>query len=292
MKYQVTHITEYQYSDMVSLCQNEARLKPRNSLHQKCLKTSLDIQPRPDSLHERLDFFGNRVSYISIQQPHKQFTVTAKSEIETLSGSKDQDLSTDLAWEQVVKHYRTDLSEDILDARQYILNSPMVTRTRELASYAERSFLKDRPIVDAVHDLMTRIYRDFTYDPGFTTLATPLSQVLKHRRGVCQDFAHLAIGCLRAQGLAAKYVSGYIETLPAEGEEKLVGSDASHAWFSVYVPKVGWIDFDPTNNQITMDKHITVAWGRDYSDVTPLNGVIFGGGEHKLSVAVDVTRLS
>jgi transglutaminase-like putative cysteine protease len=164
-------------------------------------------------------------------------------------------------------------------------------RTRELQSYAERSFAEGRPIVEAVYDLMERIHRDFTYDPHFTTLATPLSEVLKHRRGVCQDFAHLAIGCLRTQGLAAKYISGYIETLPPPGQEKLIGADASHAWFSVFVPDTGWLDFDPTNNQMPMDQHITLAWGRDYSDVTPLKGVIFGGGKHDLKVQVHVENL-
>jgi transglutaminase-like putative cysteine protease len=159
-----------------------------------------------------------------------------------------------------------------------------------MARYAERSFLDERLILDAVQDLMERIHRDFTYDPHSTTIATPLLDVLKHRRGVCQDFAHLAIGCLRSMGLAARYVSGYIETTPPKGQERLVGADASHAWFSVYVPNMGWVDFDPTNNQMPMDKHITVATGRDYHDVTPLKGVIFGGGKHKLDVSVDVVN--
>ena len=136
--------------------------------------------------------------------------------------------------------------------------------------------------------LMRRIYHDFTYDPEFTTIATPLSEVLEHKRGVCQDFAHLAIACIRSMGLAARYVSGYIETLPPPGKEKLVGTDASHAWFSVFFPETGWLDFDPTNNQMPMDKHITVAWGRDFDDVTPLKGIAFGGGQHRLSVSVDV----
>lgn len=146
-------------------------------------------------------------------------------------------------------------------------------------------------MLEAVHDLMVRIHTDFIYDPDFTTLATPLATVLEHRRGICQDFSHLAIACVRTQGLAARYVSGYIETLPPPGKEKLVGSDASHAWFSVYIPELGWIDFDPTNNQIPVDQHIIVGWGRDYGDVTPLKGVIFGGGEHELAVSVDVRNL-
>ena len=180
---------------------------------------------------------------------------------------------------------------EILDARQYVLDSSMVTVTPELTDYAQYSFLPDRPLVDVVRDLMQRIYKDFTYDPTFTTIATPLSEVLGFRRGVCQDFAHLAIGCLRAYGMASRYVSGYIETLPEPGKQRLVGADASHAWFSVYVPGTGWMDFDPTNNTVPLDQHITLAWGRDYADVTPLKGIAFGGGQHSLSVSVDVLRL-
>jgi len=160
-----------------------------------------------------------------------------------------------------------------------------------LAEYAAPSFQPDRPLVDVVTDLMQRIYHDFIYDPTFTTIATPLSEVLTHRRGVCQDFAHLAIGCLRSFGIPARYISGYMETVPAPGKPRLVGADASHAWFAVYVPDVGWLDFDPTNNKIPHDQHITLAWGRDYADVTPLKGIAFGGGQHTLSVSVDVMRI-
>ena len=180
---------------------------------------------------------------------------------------------------------------EILDAKQYVLDSPMITVMPELADYAEPSFQVNRSLVDVVHDLMQRIYLDFTYDPSFTTIATPLSDVLRHRRGVCQDFAHLAIGCLRAYNIAARYISGYVETVPEAGQPRLVGADASHAWFSVYIPNTGWLDFDPTNNTVPLDQHITLAWGRDYADVTPLKGIAFGGGQHTLSVSVDVLRL-
>jgi len=184
-----------------------------------------------------------------------------------------------------------DQTLEILDARQYVLDSPMVTITPELADYAQSSFTANRALVDVVHDLMQRIYKDFTYDPAFTTIATPLSEVLSFRRGVCQDFAHLAIACLRAYGMAARYISGYVETLPEPGKPRLVGADASHAWFSVFIPGTGWLDFDPTNNTVPLDQHITLAWGRDYADVTPLKGIAFGGGQHTLSVSVDVLRL-
>jgi transglutaminase-like putative cysteine protease len=253
--------------------------------------SKLEINPKPSDIRQREDFFGNRVTYFAIDQPHTVLSVASTSEINVAASPNNLSANT-TPWDEAVQRLRTDLQEDVLEARQYTLNSPMVMRTRELQSYAERSFADGRPIVEAVYDLMERIHRDFTYDPHFTTLATPLSEVLKHRRGVCQDFAHLAIGCLRTQGLAAKYISGYIETLPPPGQEKLIGADASHAWFSVFVPDTGWLDFDPTNNQMPMDQHITLAWGRDYSDVTPLKGVIFGGGGHEVKVQVHVENLN
>ena len=203
-----------------------------------------------------------------------------------------RDFAEHLAWEEARRQLHTDLDPDILEMRQYILNSPMIPAMPELYAYAEKSFAEGRPLLEAVEDLSTRLYTDFTYDPNFTTIATPLIDVIKHRRGVCQDFAHLGIGCLRALGLAARYVSGYIETNPPPDQKPLAGADASHAWFSVYLPQLGWIDFDPTNNQMPTDRHITVAWGRDYADVTPLKGVVFGSGTHELSVSVDCERIT
>jgi transglutaminase-like putative cysteine protease len=181
---------------------------------------------------------------------------------------------------------------DILEALTYRYASPMITDSQLLAEYAVPSFLSNRPLIEAASELMQRIYQDFNYEAGVTTIATPLSEVLTSRRGVCQDFAHLGIACVRSMGLAARYVSGYIETLPPPGKEKLVGADASHAWFSVYCGEAGWIDFDPTNNRIPDEQHITVAWGRDFSDVSPIRGVALGGGKHKVLVSVDVARMS
>jgi len=291
MNYRIVHITEYQYSGSVGLCHNEARLKPRNLPHQTCLSSYISINPMPVDFHDREDFFGNTASYFSIQQYHGKLTITATSEIAISPERSLFEAGNDLAWEMVKQRLHGDRSPEILDALQYTLDSPMIEANAELAEYATQSFLPGRPLIEAVSDLMQRIFSDFTYDPEFSSIATPLSEVLAHKRGVCQDFAHLAIACLRSQGLAARYVSGYIETLPLPGEEKLVGADASHAWFSVYLPDAGWIDFDPTNNQMPMDRHITVAWGRDFNDVTPLKGIAFGGGQHKLSVSVDVRNL-
>jgi len=290
MNYQITHTTTYQYTDPVVLCHNEARLTPINSQTQQCIASQLNIDPPASDYHERTDFFGNQVSYFSINSSHKRLRVTATSQVTTLPMSHDHAHNNTMSWEQVADYLIQQRDDLVLDAQQYKLNSPLIIANQEMASYAQRSFLQGRPIVEAVLDLMDRIHRDFTYDPQFSSIATPLLDVLKHRRGVCQDFAHLAIGCIRSMGLAARYVSGYIETIPPAGQPRLVGADASHAWFSVYVPNLGWLDFDPTNNQMPMEQHIIIAIGRDYQDVTPLKGVIFGGGEHKLDVSVDVVK--
>ena len=291
MHYRVIHQTEYDYSEPVGLSYNEARLLPRFTANQFCHVTGLKIEPLPADYSEHEDFFGNRVVNFSIREPHQRFVVTSTSEVQVVSREGQLDFSQGTDWESVRLSLHQQRDPQILEALQYVLDSPFVAANKELAAYAQCSFPNGRSLLEAVHDLMERIHTDFTYDPHFTTLATPLATVLEHRRGVCQDFAHLAIGCLRSQGLAARYVSGYIETLPPPGKEKLVGSDASHAWFSVYIPELGWMDFDPTNNQIPVDQHIIVGWGRDYGDVNPLKGVIFGGGEHELNVSVDVRNL-
>lgn len=292
MHYRVIHRTAYDYSESVGFSYNEARLLPRFTARQSCCGANLAIEPLPADYREREDFFGNRVAYFSIGEPHHRFVVTATSEVQVMSEEAQLNFSLGMDWESACLSVREQRDPQTLDALQYVLDSPFVAANAELAAYSQVSFPRGRPLLEAVHDLMGRIHADFTYDPGFTNLATPLATVLAHRRGVCQDFAHLAIGCLRAQGLAARYVSGYIETLPPQGTEKLVGADASHAWFSVFVPDLGWMDFDPTNNRIPVDQHIVVAWGRDYGDVTPLKGVIFGGGEHELAVSVEVRKVA
>jgi transglutaminase-like putative cysteine protease len=297
MKYRVIHTTEFIYDAAVGLCHNEARLQPHELPHQKVFSSTLQIDPLPHDYYERLDYFGNRTAYFSVHQPHDRLVVTATSEVEVSSGivryDSDNGLfdnAESLTWESARERLRSDRSAAMLEACQFTFDSPMVIADELLADYARPSFQPGRPLDEAVHDLMQRIYHEFRYDPEFSTLVTPLKEVLEHRSGVCQDFAHLAIGCLRSHGLAARYVSGYIETEPPAGRERLVGADASHAWFSVYLPDRGWLDFDPTNNQLPGEQHITLAWGRDYADVTPLKGVVFGGGKHTLKVAVDVQR--
>lgn len=287
MKYRITHTTEFIYEAQVGLCYNEARLLPRALPYQKVLTAALQIDPQPDDHYQRYDYFGNRTSYFSIEKPHEKLAVTAVSEVDT-GKSVQLEAVEPLSWEVARERLHSDRSAEVIDAVQFILDSPTVTVDELLTDYAGPSFHAGRPLLEAVNDLMQRIYREFKYDPEFSTLATPLKEVMEHRSGVCQDFAHLAIGCLRSQGLAARYVSGYIETAPPPGKQRLVGADASHAWFSVFQPGAGWFDFDPTNNQMPGERHITVAWGRDYTDVTPLKGVAFGGGEHELKVSVDV----
>ena len=286
--YRITHTTEYRYNVSVSQCQNEAHLLPRSTPRQQYEHGQLRIQPSPTVYRDREDFFGNRVTYFAVQEPHVTLSVTAQSEVLIVQAAARW-LWASLVWEEVRQAVAGDTSPEGIEARQFLLDSPLVHRSAALAAYAAASFVPNRPLLEAVADLVQRIYQEFTYEPDATTVSTPLDEVLQHRRGVCQDFAHVAIGCLRAQGIAARYVSGYLETSAPDGQ--LIGAAASHAWVSVYCPGQGWIDFDPTNNSIPTDQHITVAWGRDYSDVTPLKGVIVGGGSHTLAVAVTVERM-
>ena len=303
--YRITHKTEYLYEAPASLCYNEVRMLPRSFSHllftQQCLDAYAVVEPVWGDHHERVDFFGNRVLFYAIRQPHEVMTIIINSQVqvEPQPGTCGQPIREELlatsaqsTWEEVRDRLRSDLSPATLDARQYVMPSPLVPVLSELAGYANVSFSAKRPVIEAVYDLMVRVFREFAFVPGATTIATPLSTVLAERRGVCQDFAHLMIGCLRAKGLAARYVSGYIETLPPPGQEKLQGADASHAWCSAYIPDFGWLDFDPTNHLIPVDQHVTVGWGRDFADVTPLKGVFFGDGRHQLKVSVDMVRLA
>jgi transglutaminase-like putative cysteine protease len=292
MKYRITHITRYKYSKEVKLCHNVAHLLPRNTLHQTCSVSELNVSPLPVNANEWTDFFGNRQASFSIEKPHKELVVTAISEVEVIGASSLLDAAFPVSWEQAVEHLKTSTDPETIETRIFTLESDFIEFSDEIKDYSMKSFVADRSLLEAVEDLMHRIYKEFKYDPGFSSIATPLEAVLKHRKGVCQDFAHLAIACLRMQGLAARYISGYLETIPPKGKKRLVGADASHAWFSVYVPHLGWVDFDPTNAKIPDEQHITAAWGRDYADVAPLKGVIFGGGnKNKLEVSVDVERL-
>jgi transglutaminase-like putative cysteine protease len=246
--------------------------------------------PQPDRINEYEDFFGNKVIYFSIEKEHWELTVHVTSEVERkdYNYGKKMDLLGDDGEE--IRRGKIRSENELLDIRQYTFVTPMTNWNEEILKYASQSFGPEKSIFDATEDLTKRIYKDFEYKPGHTTIATPLSQVMEERKGVCQDFAHLAIACVRSVGLSARYVSGYIETFSPEGVEKLIGSDASHAWFSVYMPEIGWVDFDPTNNCIVSDQHITIGWGRDYADIAPMEGIILSSGSHELTVSVDVKR--
>lgn len=292
MVFQLSHTTCYEYDSGVTFCHNIATLKPKNMVGQTLLDYSLEITPTPTEISEKLDFFGNTVTRFSIQKQHNELKVTAKSKV-----LKDYTLQPNI--ENSVKGKSVTLSQaiqalksntlDILEVRQFILESILVARiTPEIRAYAEISFKPERSVFEAAFELMQRIYTDFDFDAEVTNVATPIHDVIKQKKGVCQDFAQIAIACVRSVGLPARYVSGYIETLPPPGKEKLVGTDASHAWFSVYIPSFGWIDFDPTNNQIPKNQHIVVSYGRDYYDVPPLKGVIYSTGKNKMKVAVDI----
>ncbi|SDU05110.1 transglutaminase family protein [Halopseudomonas salegens] len=290
MKYQLRHTTSYEYSGQVSLSHNEARMLPRELPWQWVGETRIHINPAPIRQRERTDFFGNRVVYFSLEQLHSNLQVTLTCSLETRPRPA-QDIFSSIPWEDAVQALRQDLAysnADTLEARLFALDSAFVQQHDRLANYARQSFTPGCNLVDAIASLNQQIFTDFTYDPDFTTVATPVEEVLANRRGVCQDFAHLAIGCMRSMGLAARYVSGYMETLPPPGQEKLLGADATHAWLSVYVPGWGWLEIDPTNGCLPDERYIILGWGRDYADVTPLKGVMTGGGEHELSVAVDV----
>jgi transglutaminase-like putative cysteine protease len=292
MKYIVRHSTRYQYALPVSNCYNLAYVLPRNTLTQQVENMDIQILPNASMRNTRQDYFGNAFLQFSIEKNHLELDVTVISHIriQEPGNSINLDFGNPCSYVQYLLKNSSDLQT--LQAREFMLNSPMVQQHTDLADYATPSFSDDRPFLSAVMDLTQRIFADFSYDPQFSDVATPLADVLKHKRGVCQDFAHLAIGCLRSLGYPARYVSGYLETLPAAGQEKLIGADATHAWFAVYSPGEGWYEFDPTNNKMTTEQHITTAWGRDYSDVSPLKGVIFGGGHSpQLQVSVDVQRV-
>jgi transglutaminase-like putative cysteine protease len=289
MKYTIQHKTSYAYLDPVSLCHNIARLVPRNTREQICTNTHIRITPKPDRINEYEDFFGNKVIYFSIEKEHRELTVHVTSEVERkIAEGKNAFLQTDFAHE-LDKSGNVKMED--LDIRQYLFETPMTAWNENIHHYALRFFSPGRSVFEAVMELTQRIFQDFEYKPGHTTISTPLSVVMEQRKGVCQDFAHFAIACIRSVGFPARYVSGYIETLSQDGEEKLIGVDASHAWFSIYLPDKGWTDFDPTNNCLVSDQHITIGWGRDYADIAPLEGIILSSGSHELKVSVDVKRI-
>jgi transglutaminase-like putative cysteine protease len=286
VQFEIVHTTEYDYSESVAVSHHQARLSPRVLPHQQRLHHELQIEPAPAAMTSHTDYFGNTVTYFAMQGAHKRLTVRARSRV-SLQAASGLSPSETPPWEAVAD--RTTLPLDVLE---FVFYPASIPASAELAAYAGASFPPGRPLLDGVLDLTRRIHEEFTFDPKATTVATPLAEVFSSRRGVCQDFARLEIACLRSLGLPARYVSGYLETVPPPGRSRLLGADASHAWVAVYCPGAGWIHVDPTNNLLPSRTHVTVAWGRDYYDVSPIHGVILGGGKHTLRVNVDVIRLA
>jgi transglutaminase-like putative cysteine protease len=282
--YEVVHTTRYAYTEPVSVSHHVARLTPRALPYQECLAHALDVEPRAATQASHVDYFGNLTTFFATQGPHAELRVTARS---TVSVSPRPVPEPDVVppWERAADH--RELPLEALDGLFDPLSS---SQAQPFAEYARKSFSPGRPLLDAVLELTTRIYDDFTFDTKATTVATSLADVFRLRRGVCQDFARFEIACLRSLGIPALYVSGYLETAPPPGKPRRIGADASHAWLAVYCPGKGWIDVDPTNNVLPSTGHITLAWGRDYGDVSPIRGVILGGGGHSLQVNVDVVR--
>ena len=287
MIYNILHRTTYKYKYPVSVGDHVACLKPRSFLANQLLQNEMHILPAPRTMTERLDYFGNVLCFFTVQELHKELVVEARSKVR-IDKSPAQASSASVPWELSMQRVAHDYSREALNAFQFQFESPRIRIKPEFAEYALQSFLPGRPMREALMDLTTRIYRDFRFDSRATNVRTTIEEVFKKRHGVCQDFAHVQIACLRSINLAARYVSGYLRTYPPPGKPRLVGADASHAWVSAYCRGAGWLDTDPTNNVAPSDGHVTLAWGRDYSDVSPLRGLILGGGNHTLDVAVDM----
>jgi transglutaminase-like putative cysteine protease len=291
MNYRITHRTVYDYPEPVTVSHHAARVKPRPNDVQGRSDFALHITPEPAAKTTRTDYFGNRVCFFSIQQLHKRLEITAVSRV-SVGRTALPSFPDSPDWSNVAAMFHDPVSPEVVEPYQFCFNSPLVQASPELADYARHSFTQATPLLVGVQDLNRRIHDDFKYDPVATTVATPLAEVLANRRGVCQDFAHIAIACLRSLGLPARYVSGYLRTHPTPGKPRLAGADASHAWFSAFCPTVGWVDFDPTNNLLPGEEHITVAYGRDFSDVSPITGILVGGGSHQVKVSVDVQEIA
>ncbi len=290
MNYHITHRTLYDYAAPVSVSHHVARLEPRVSGAQTCDRFSLQIFPEPALRKTRTDYFGNQLCFFAIQEIHSKLEIITSSCV-TVSPKTSSANESTAPWETVAGMFRDPVSPEVIEPYQFVFDSPHIRASLELAEYARESFAADTPLLAGARDLTRRIFEDFKFDPRATNVATPLEEVWEKRRGVCQDFAHLGIACLRSLGLPARYVSGYLRTRPPEGKPRLVGVDASHAWLSAFCPGTGWVDFDPTNNVQPAEEHIIVAYGRDYGDVSPVAGILTGGGAHEVKVSVDVEPL-
>ncbi len=294
MIYNIYHKTEFHYQSSVTFSHNIARLKPKETESQKLLDFSMEISPPVYESYDFIDMFGNSNTHMLIREPHQSLSVVGKSKVQIFPELIDNHIefikSNSITYKKALKRLEKFQVSD-LEAKQFLFESELIPNSSEaIAEYALESFHPNRDLFEATNEFMQRIFNDFEFMSGFSDITTPVEEIFEAKKGVCQDFAQFAISALRTIGLPAKYMSGYIETLPPEGEVKLFGVDASHAWFSVYIPNAGWIDFDPTNNLIPREQHILLGSGRDYNDISPLKGVVFSSGNSKLSVMVDVRR--
>lgn len=285
MKYKLKHKTMYTYVNAVHNYQSILCLQPQSSDRQICTNFQIEIEPKPFKIYSRKDYFGNIQHYFSLHESHTKLNVIVSSEIEVLE--KIDQLQSTISCNETKLKINTNpvLKAELL---MYQLPSQFINWDEDIINFAKTCLIPESPLFECVLNLTKKIFTDFDFRSGSTNVNTPIKTVLKERKGVCQDFSHLAIACLRSVGIPARYVSGYIETLPPKGQIKLEGSDASHAWISVYIPEMGWFEFDPTNNMIPQQRHIVTAYGRDFGDVSPLRGIIFSSGEHKVKVEVDV----
>jgi transglutaminase-like putative cysteine protease len=286
-QYSVRHRTTYRYLQDVSYSCHLAHLVPRDTPNQKVTHSALELTPHPARRHRRSDYFGNAVEWFAVDRPHTHLEVLSESTVTVLKHAERKPAAS-MPWEAARAGLETNTDPAWRDAVQYMFDAPMTIFGANVTAYAEKSFTPGRPILEVAIDLMARIHKDFRYDTTVTDATTPVDRVFEIRSGVCQDLAHVGIACMRSAGLTSRYVSGYLLTMPPPGQPRLLGADASHAWFSVWAPPFGWVDLDPTNNILPEDGHVTAAWGRDFSDVSPLNGIVTGGGDHIVEVGVDV----
>ena len=286
MDYSVRHRTTYRYAQEVSYSHHLVHLAPRDTAHQQVKAFELIVAPKSAHQTRRKDFFGNRTEWLALNEPHSVMEMVAESRVAVFEPPA-RDAETSEPWEDVRARVES-AGVEIANVVQYVFDSALTGFSADLSAYAAESFDVRRPILAGAMELMSRIHSDFRYDATVTDASTPVDRIFEMRAGVCQDFAHFGIAAMRSLGLPARYISGYLLTKPPPGRERLVGADASHAWFSIWAPPFGWVDLDPTNDVIPGEGHVTVAWGRDYWDVAPINGVVTGGGDHLIEVGVDV----
>ncbi|HSZ26179.1 MAG TPA: transglutaminase family protein [Cytophagaceae bacterium] len=292
MKYKIIHTTEYSYQESVNLCHNRLCLQPVERPNQKCIFSDIRITPKPDVVSFRKDFFGNNILFFSIYKEHSSLKIVSES-IVSMENLLFMNMAVNsfLPWKEVQRKI-SEFPELAEEVTQYTVPSTFIPYSDVIKSFANDCFPEDATLWMVCNDLMQKIYTTIKFTPGYTTINTPVETVIKAKKGVCQDIAHLMIACMRNMGLPARYVSGYIETMAPPGKEKLIGTDASHAWVSVYFPEIGWVEFDPTNCLLPSHHHIVIGYGRDYQDVAPIKGIIFSSGEQKLKVEVDVQRIN